>query len=125
MFLRFPQLLEESSCDALLESILPKTPEGIARRLRELVQQQGGAAEDPEQQLQEWEQQGAALEEVLQAFKGEQQRKIGNQLERKRLRDILQWHYQVRHTARRFTKVAAVKCDVPAAAVWTSAFCCC
>ncbi|CDJ64028.1 proteasome PCI domain-containing protein, putative [Eimeria necatrix] len=107
-WLRSQQLLEESSCDALLESILPKTPEGIARRLRELVQQQGGAAEEPEQQLQEWEQQGAALEEVLQAFKGEQQRKIGNQLERKRLRDILQWHYQNREEGSETPNLAEV-----------------
>ena len=89
------QLLEEKSSDALLEAILPKTPEGVAQRLRELVQQQGGKVEEPEEQLQQWEQQSAALEEALQAFKGEQQREIGNQLERKRLRDILQWHYQV------------------------------
>lgn len=90
------QLLEESSCDALLESILPTTGEGIARRLRELVEQQGGSADEPEEQVAEWERQSVALEEALRAFKGEQQKKIGGQIERKRLSDILQWHYQAR-----------------------------
>lgn len=94
-WLKSQKLLEEASCDSLLESILPTSPEGVARRIRELVLQQGGGkVTDAQQQLQEWEQQSAALEEALRAFKGEQQKKIANQVERKRLRDILQWYYQ-------------------------------
>lgn len=95
-WLRSQKLLEERSCDDLLESILPTTAEGIASRIRELVEQQVGNGENAQQQVEEWERHSAALEEALRAFKSEQQKKIGNQVERKRLREILEWHYQNR-----------------------------
>ncbi|KAL8428123.1 hypothetical protein Efla_005826 [Eimeria flavescens] len=110
-WLRSQKLLEESSCDSLLESIVPTTAEGIARRIRELVSQQqqlqrqqqqqqqqegeeSSQLADPQQQLQEWEKQNAALEQAVAAFKGEQQKKIGSQTERKRLHDIVEAYYE-------------------------------
>ncbi|KAL8275230.1 hypothetical protein Esti_000814 [Eimeria stiedai] len=105
-WLKSQKLLEEKSCDDLVESIVPTTAEGIARRIRDLVSQQQqqqqqqqdgeevGAVADPQEQLQEWEQQSAALEEIVGTFKGDFQKKVGSQGERKRLKEILQAHYE-------------------------------